>query len=189
MERKINSTFKYQGKTYIVKEHEYCDKCDFHCSFCHGIFSFRGPCSAWDRKDKKSVVFVELPKEEETMENVEISKENILKAAKENPCAEKVLKDLFPKVFGEEENKPFCKIGSIFKVKYLPKNIYTVFKHGGFVRILNITDNKMELPNRNLRISDLKDPEKQTLTVSEFKRMINYESLEDFNFNVEVIEK
>lgn len=189
MERKINSTFKYKGKTYIVKENMFCDKCDFSGIKCINTSHITGECAKDRRKDHKTVAFVELPKEEETMENVEISKENILKAAKENPCAEKVLKDLFPKVFEEEDNKPFCKIGSIFKVKDLPDKIFTIFKCQGFVRILNITDGCMEILSKDLYISDLKDPEKQTLTAREFQQIVYERNLEDFNFNIEVVEK
>lgn len=188
MERKINSTFEYNNKTYVVKEGGYCDECNFHHSYCYDILPLRGMCSAWDRKDHKSIVFVELPKEEETMENVEISKENILKAAKENPCAEKVLKDLFPKVF-EEENKPFCKIGSIFKYKPYPNNVYTLFKDESDhkIKILSITVGYIW--PAILDVSFIKDPKKETLTLSEFRQLLNFENPSDFNFNVEVIEK
>lgn len=188
MERKINSTFKYKGKIYIVKAQPHCDNCAFD-SICNSeTLYITGNCSGLIRSDHTEVSFVELSKEE-TMENVEISKENILKAAKENPCAEKVLKDLFPKVFEEEENKPFCKIGSIFKRKSCPNSIYTVFKWDGQVGILNITYNHIWNIRKNLNVAYLKDPKEQTLTVAEFKKLIGEKPLEDFNFNVEVIEK
>lgn len=186
MERKINSTFKYKGKTYIVKAQPHCDNCAFD-SICNSeTIHITGNCSSFTRSDYTEVSFIELPKEEETMETVKISKKNILKATKENPCAEKVLKDLFPKVF-EEEDKPFCKIGSIFERTLYPGNIFTIFKWNGQVRILNITYNHMW--NLNLNVSELKDPNGKTLTISEFKKLVGSTNISDFNFDVKVVKK
>lgn len=189
MERKINSTFKYKGKTYIVKENMFCDKCDFSGIKCINTLHITGECAKDRRKDHKTVAFVELSKKEETMENIEISKENILKAAKENPCAEKVLKDLFPKVFEEEENKPFCKIGSIFKYNQYPNNIYTIFKDSCDHKIKILTITVGYIWKKSLDVSFIKDPKKETLTLSEFRQLLNYENPDNFNFNVEVVEK
>ena len=144
-----------------------------------------GNCIAKFRTDHTEVSFVELPKKEKTMKTVKISKENILKAAKENSCAEKVLKDLFPKVF--EEDKPFCKIGSIFERTLYPGNIFTIFKWNGQVRILNITYNRMW--NLNLSVSELKDPDGKTLTITEFKKLVGFTNISDFNFDVKVVKK
>lgn len=184
MERKINSTFEYKGKIYIVKAQPSCDNCGFTDMCNSETLCITGNCSGLVRSDNTEVVFVELPKEK-TMETVKISKKNILKAAKENPHAEKVLKDLFPKVF--EEDKPFCKIGSIFERTLYPGNIFTIFKWNGQVRILNITYNHMW--NLNLNVSELKDPDGKTLTVSEFKKLVGSTNISDFNFDVKVVKK
>lgn len=71
----IGTKIEYNGKLYEVVEHKYCDNCSIK-SFCNAsdeyiptsvlprdkILSIFGKCSSIDRDDKKSVVFVELPK-------------------------------------------------------------------------------------------------------------------------------
>ena len=112
--------------------------------------------------------------------NLEINPERIKKAAMENPCAKAVLESLFPEVF--EEGKPFCKIGCIFKRTEYPDNIYSVFKWNGEVRILNITHNAFWDQTRNLKVSQLNDPEGQTMTKSEFKKLSGKDTVECFTF-------
>lgn len=119
----------------------------------------------------------------EKMENLTVSKERIIAVAKENPCAAKVLEGLFPEAF--EDNTVFCKIGITFKRNKYLKNTYALFKWNGEVRVLNITQNKMWKPERNLKVSSLKDLEGNTLTVSEFKRLSGYHNLTEFIFETE----
>lgn len=72
----IGTIIKYNGKSYEVVKHEHCDNCSIK-SFCNAsdeyiptslvprdkLISIFGKCSAIDRDDKTSVVFVEVPKD------------------------------------------------------------------------------------------------------------------------------
>lgn len=71
----IGTIIKYNGKSYEVVKHEHCDNCSIK-SFCNAsdeyiptsvvprdkLISIFGKCSAIDRDDNTSVVFIEVPK-------------------------------------------------------------------------------------------------------------------------------
>ena len=73
----IGTIIKYNGKSYEVVKHEHCDNCSIK-SFCNAsdeyiptlvvprdkLISIFGKCSATDRDDNTSVVFVEVPKDD-----------------------------------------------------------------------------------------------------------------------------
>lgn len=73
----IGTIIKYNGKSYKVVKHEHCDNCSIK-SFCNAsdeyiptsviprdkLISIFGKCSATDRDDNTSVVFVEVPKDD-----------------------------------------------------------------------------------------------------------------------------
>lgn len=70
----IGTIIKYNGKSYEVVKHEHCDNCSIK-SFCNAsdeyiptlvvprdkLISIFGKCSAIDRDDNISVVFIEVP--------------------------------------------------------------------------------------------------------------------------------
>lgn len=72
----IGTMIKYNGKLYEVVKHEHCDNCSIK-SFCNAsdeyiptlvvsrdkLISIFGKCSATDRYDNTSVVFIEVPKD------------------------------------------------------------------------------------------------------------------------------
>lgn len=72
----IGTKIKYNGKVYEVVKHKYCDNCSIK-SFCNAsdeyiptlvvprdkLISIFGKCSATDRDDNTSVVFIEVPKD------------------------------------------------------------------------------------------------------------------------------
>lgn len=110
--------------------------------------------------------------------NLSISKENVLKAAKENPCSRNTLECLFPEAF--EDNTKYCRIGIVFKRITYPNNFYSIFKWNGEVRILNITHNTFWDSSRNLKVRSLKDPNGEYLTVSEFKKLSGKDNLKEY---------
>lgn len=73
----IGTRIKYNGKLYEVVKHENCDNCSIK-SFCNvsdvciptsvvprdKLLSIFGKCSAIDRDDKTSVIFIEVPKDD-----------------------------------------------------------------------------------------------------------------------------
>lgn len=73
----IGTIIKYNGKSYKVVKHEHCDNCSIK-SFCNAsdeyiptslvprdkLISIFGKCSATDRDDNTSVVFIEVPKDD-----------------------------------------------------------------------------------------------------------------------------
>ena len=73
----IGTIIKYNGKSYEVVKHKDCDNCSIK-SFCNAsdeyiptsvvprdeLISIFGKCSAIDRDDNTSVVFVEVPKDD-----------------------------------------------------------------------------------------------------------------------------
>lgn len=73
----IGTKIEYNGKLYEVVKHEHCDNCSIK-SFCNAsdeyiptslvprdkLISIFGKCSATDRDDNTSVVFVEVPKDD-----------------------------------------------------------------------------------------------------------------------------
>ena len=100
---------------------------------------------------------------------VSIDPERIKELEKKNKDNEvgRMVRELFAEVFEDEE--VFCKIG-------------TVFKWNGEVRILNITENKMWDSKKNLKVSQLRDPNQETLTVTEFKALSGKTNLGGFYF-------
>ena len=72
----IGTKIEYNGKLYEVVESKHCDNCSIK-SFCNAsdeyiptlvvprdkLISIFGKCSATDRDDKTSVVFIEVPKD------------------------------------------------------------------------------------------------------------------------------
>lgn len=82
----IGTIIKYDGKSYEVVKHEHCDNCSIK-SFCNAsdeyiptsviprdkLISIFGKCSATDRDDNTSVVFIEVPKYNSKYEYYKIS--------------------------------------------------------------------------------------------------------------------
>lgn len=113
---------------------------------------------------------------------VSIDPERIKEFEKKNKDNEagRMVRELFAEVFEDEE--VFCKLGTLFKRRMYPENVYAVFKWNGEVRILNITENKMWDSKKNLKVSQLRDPNQETLTVTEFKTLSGRKSLDEFYF-------
>lgn len=113
---------------------------------------------------------------------VSIDPERIKEFEKKNKDNEagRMVRELFAEVFEDEE--VFCKLGTLFKRRMYPENVYAVFKWNGEVRILNITENKMWDSKKNLKVSQLRDPNQETLTVTEFKALSGRKSLDGFYF-------
>lgn len=69
MDREIGEIFKYNNNKYIVKLGYNCMHCAFNHMSCTTFEEIRGSCNAYDRLNKKPVIFVEY-KEEKVMENL-----------------------------------------------------------------------------------------------------------------------
>lgn len=108
------------------------------------------------------------------------TKEKILNAVHSNPKLYDSLASLFPEVF--EDERTFCKIGSILKREKHPNNVYALFKWNGEVRLLNITQNTFwkTKGDRALKVNKLKDFNQEVITYLEFKRLIGTQSISDF---------
>lgn len=113
---------------------------------------------------------------------VSIDPERIKELEKKNKDNEvgRMVRELFAEVF--EDVEVFCRIGSVFKRRMYPENLYAVFKWNGEVRILNITGNKMWDSKKNLKVSELRDANQETLTVTEFKALSGMSNLGGFYF-------
>lgn len=110
-----------------------------------------------------------------------VTKERVIKAAEENPQAESTLRSLFPEAF--EDNRQYCRIGVIMSRKNHPGNVYALFKWNGEIRFLNVSNNKFwdtSDSNRNIKVSQLHDFKGETLTYSEFKKLIGANNINDF---------
>lgn len=111
---------------------------------------------------------------------LEITKEKVLEAAKNSPLVKSVLETLFPDAF--EDNTVFCKLGSVFTRYNYPGNVYCIIKHQGIVKIMNITHSTLwTSPNtRVVYVNSLRDSNAKTVTVSEFKRLVENHRFESF---------
>lgn len=118
---------------------------------------------------------------------VGVDLERVRKVIDENPGkVSEILLELFPEV-KEEEEKVFCRIGSLFTIANNPRNIYALFKWNGEVRILNVTGNYM-WKRASMKVSMLRDPQGETMTVGEFKRLVHLMKIDIFNFDL-IVEK
>ena len=65
MERKIGETFEFNGKSYVTREGESCEGCAFKDENCNVMTHtyFLGKCTASERTDYNSVIFVEVDEE------------------------------------------------------------------------------------------------------------------------------
>lgn len=114
---------------------------------------------------------------------VGVDLERVRKVIDENPGkVSEILLELFPEV-KEEEEKVFCQIGSLFTIANNPRNIYALFKSNGEVRILNVTGNYM-WKRTSMKVSMLRDPQGETMTVGEFKRLVHLTKIDIFNFDL-----
>lgn len=118
---------------------------------------------------------------------VSVDLERVRKVIDKNPGkVSEILLELFPEV-KEEEEKVFCRIGSLFTIANNPRNIYALFKWNGEVRILNVTGNYM-WKRASMKVSMLRDPQGETMTVGEFKRLVHLTKIDIFNFDL-IVEK
>lgn len=117
---------------------------------------------------------------------LKITSEKVLQVAKENPNAAKVLEGLFPEVF--VDNKPFCKVGSLF-TRVGCSGDYAVVAINGEVCIINIDFNYMWDVSRNLPLSSLSDRNRKTLTLAEFKKLSGKDDVSGFIFKDKIYAK
>lgn len=113
---------------------------------------------------------------------VSVDLERVRKVIDKNPGkVSEILLELFP------EEKVFCRIGSLFTITNNPKNIYALFKWNGEVRILNVTGNYI-WKHTSMKVSELRDPRGETMTMGEFKRLVHPTKIDIFNFDM-IVEK
>lgn len=118
---------------------------------------------------------------------VSVDLERVRKVIDKNPGkVSEILLELFPEA-KEEEEKVFCRIGSLFTIANNSRNIYALFKWNGEVRILNVTGNYM-WKRASMKVSMLRDPQGETMTVGEFKRLVHLTKIDIFNFDL-IVEK
>lgn len=62
MERKVDETFQYEGRTYkVITSLETCAGCAFkYNAYCKAIKLITGDCSRHSRRDKTGVIFKEI---------------------------------------------------------------------------------------------------------------------------------
>jgi hypothetical protein len=112
---------------------------------------------------------------------VETTNELVLKAAMENPEAERVLMTMFPSVF--EDKVAACQIGSVFFRKDYPNNVYAVIKKNGTqIIVMNITHCATWEPKITLKLSELTDRSESFITIREFKALTGYKDMDKFIF-------
>lgn len=117
---------------------------------------------------------------------VSVDLERVRKVIDENPGkVSEILLELFPEE--KDEEKVFCRIGSLFTITNNPKNIYALFKWNGEVRILNVTGNYI-WKHTSMKVSELRDPRGETMTMGEFKRLVHPTKIDIFNFDM-IVEK
>lgn len=118
---------------------------------------------------------------------VSVDLERVRKVIDKNPGkVSEILLELFPEV-KEEEEKVFCRISSLFTITNNPRNIYALFKWNGEVRILNVTGNYM-WKRTSMKVSMLRDPRGETMTIGEFRRLVHVTKIDIFNFDL-IVEK
>ena len=125
----IGSKLEYNGKVYKVVEGKYCDNCSLK-SFCNAsdeyiptlvvprdkLISIFGKCSATDRYDNTSVVFIEVPKYNSKDEYYKI----IPLLMDDNPTELKPVEFYLPKDYViDKEHSDFDKGIIAFKNKWL----------------------------------------------------------------------
>jgi len=101
------------------------------------------------------------------MEFTEQESERLITEAKKSKEVDKVLRDLFPSVF--RENDKFINIGVALKRKSHPNCVYAIFKQFGKVVLLNITHSTFWEGSESLEIGGLFDREATSLTLKEFR--------------------
>lgn len=108
-------------------------------------------------------------------QELKVDKHRVIQAAIECPESKTTLETLFPEVF--EEQKVFSKIGVVLKRDKYPNQTYALIKWNGEVRLLNITCNFF-WKGAIIKVSQLKDINRETITVGEFLRLVG--EREDF---------
>lgn len=108
-------------------------------------------------------------------QELKVDKDRVIQAASECPESRATLEALFPEAF--EEQKVFGKIGVVLKRDKYPNQTYALIKWNGEVRLLNITSNFF-WKEAIMKVSQLKDPNRETITVGEFLRLVG--GREDF---------
>jgi len=114
------------------------------------------------------------------MKKLEITAEKVLEVSRMNSMYKHLMVGLFPEVF--EDEKPFCKIGSVFTRLNYPDNFYAVVKINGYITIMNITYSSFWDEKRKLSIHELSDIKAETLTKGEFKRLCGNERINEIKF-------
>jgi len=109
---------------------------------------------------------------------IKIYPEMVRKIAEQKPQYREALELLFPQIF--DGQKLEWKIGSIIKRQPNPNNYYALFKWNGEVRLLNVTYNTFWNPQRNLKVHELMDPLKETLTNDEFRKLTGIREISQF---------
>lgn len=106
--------------------------------------------------------------------------EKIIALSREQPKYYDLLSSLFPQAF--EDERVFCKVGSILRRKKHPNDMYALFKWNGEIRLLNITRNNFWSTEgkNNFKVSKLKDSKGETVTYSEFKTITGLLPDDDF---------
>lgn len=99
---------------------------------------------------------------------LKVEKDRVIQAASECPESRATLEALFPEAF--EEQKVFGKIGAVMKRDKYPNQTYALIKWNGEVRLLNITSNFF-WKDAIMKVSQLSDPNRETITVGEFLRL------------------
>lgn len=112
------------------------------------------------------------------MSKVETTKEKVLEAARNNPQSKKLLTDLFPDAF--VDNTVLCQIGSIFFRLDYPDNVYAIMKQEHKIVVLNISHSAKWTEKKAIRVSDLRDVNQLSITVSEFSKLTGYTDLSKF---------
>lgn len=108
-------------------------------------------------------------------QELKVDKHRVIQASIECPESKATLEALFPEVF--EEQKIFSKIGVVLKRDKYPNQTYALIKCNGEVRLLNITCNFF-WKDAIMKVSQLKDINRETITVGEFLRLVG--GREDF---------
>lgn len=112
--------------------------------------------------------------------NLKVNKDQVLEAAKTSPQAKKALEKLFPSVF--EDNRVFCRIGSVFLRSSCPNNFYTVITQNKMIRVLNITYNTFwkSADQLNFKCKDLKLWEEGAITHTEMQKILGVKDLKEY---------
>ena len=102
-------------------------------------------------------------------QELKVNKCRVIQAANECPESRATLETLFPEAF--KEQKVFSRIGVILKRDSYPNQTYALIKWNGEVRLLNIISNFF-WTDAVMKVSQLKDTSKETITVEEFLKLV-----------------